>query len=185
MPITFSLTQEEQRYLLDIAKNAISQRLGIPGQTIPARPQSQTLGRNLGSFVTLTRNGNLRGCIGTIVGREPLEQNVVRMAVAAAFDDYRFHPLTAQEWGSCDVHISVLDELTRCPDPGLIEVGKHGLVLQLGGRSGVFLPQVPVEQGWDRLMYLEQLCNKAGLPPGSWKAPGAEIFWYEAFVFPA
>ena len=79
----------------------------------------------------------------------------------------------------------MLDELTPCPDPEAIEVGRHGLALQYLGHSGVFLPQVPVEQGWDRPTYLEHLCAKAGLPGGSWRAPGARLFWYEALVFDA
>jgi AmmeMemoRadiSam system protein A len=185
MPIAFSLSQDEQRHLLEVARFSIARRLGAPAAAPANRPNSPMLIRNLGSFVTLTRGGNLRGCIGTIIGREPLEQNVSRMAAAAAFEDYRFSPLTLPEWERTDLHISVLDELTPCPDPEQIEVGRHGLVLQVGGHSGVFLPQVPVEQGWDRLTYLEQLCHKAGVGPGSWKAPGASLYWYEAFVFPA
>jgi uncharacterized protein (TIGR00296 family) len=81
--------------------------------------------------------------------------------------------------------ISVLDEPTPCPAPDAVEVGRHGLVLQCGGRSGVFLPQVPVEQGWDRQAYLDHLCLKAGLPPGTWRKQDAQLFWYEALVFPA
>ena len=142
------------------------------------------LRRPLGAFVTITLGGNLRGCIGTIVGREPLEENVWRMARAAALEDPRFPPLTAREWERAELEISVLDELTPCPDPALVEVGRHGLALQYAGRTGVFLPQVPVEQGWDREAYLDHLCGKAGVPPGSWRLPQARLFWYEARVFP-
>ena len=107
------------------------------------------------------------------------------MAQAAAFADTRFPALSLSEWPRVNVDISVLDELTVCPDPQAVEVGRHGLVLQYAGRSGVFLPQVPVEQGWDRLAYLDNLCLKAGLPLGSWKEPGAQLYWYEAVVFKA
>ncbi|MBQ7456911.1 MAG: AmmeMemoRadiSam system protein A [Desulfovibrio sp.] len=142
------------------------------------------MSRNLGSFVTLSLNGQLRGCIGSILGREPLYQNIWHMAKQAAFSDPRFPPLTVSEWPQCAIEISVLDEPSLCPDPSLIEIGKHGLILQYRGRTGVFLPQVPVEQGWNLDQYLNHLCYKAQVPPGSHTKEGAQIFWFEAFVFP-
>ena len=168
--------------LLPLARAAIADRLGL---TAPRSARPPWLDAPGASFVTLTTDGRLRGCIGTIVGREPLYLNLWRMARAAAFEDPRFPSLTLREWAGAALHISVLDELTPCPDPEAIEVGRHGLALQYLGHSGVFLPQVPVEQGWDRLSYLEHLCAKAGLPGGSWRAPGARLFWYEALVFDA
>lgn len=195
MALSFSLSDAERAYLARLARMSIESKLAGRPQALPPEPEccaatagSETapcaLRRALGSFVTLTLQGQLRGCIGAITGREPLYRNVWRMARAAAFDDPRFLPLTLPEWGGADLHISVLDELTPCPDPTAIEVGRHGLALQYMGRSGVFLPQVPLEQGWDRSAYLDNLCLKAGLPPGSWSAPGARLFWYEALVFP-
>ena len=154
-----------------------------PGEDL-SEEERALLQRNLGCFVTLTLNGMLRGCIGSIVGYEPLYQNVWRMAQSAAFQDPRFPALTEKEWKQCHAEISVLSAAEPCPDPEKIIVGKHGLILQYAGRTGVFLPQVPVEQGWDRGLFLEHLCQKAGVPRGSWKAPGARLFWYEAFVFP-
>ena len=137
-----------------------------------------------GSFVTLKRDGNLRGCIGTILGYEPLDHNVWRMAQSAAFQDPRFSPLREQEWPLCSIEISVLTEPSLCTDVHAIEIGRHGLILQYGGHTGVFLPQVPVEQGWDRMQYLDHLCLKAGVSPSSWKKEGSQLFWYEAQVFP-
>ena len=125
------------------------------------------------------------GCIGNMVGREPLWQNVWRMARAAAFEDPRFPALDAEEWPHCHLHISVLGPLSPCPDPARIVIGRHGLLLRLGMRQGVFLPQVPVEQGWDLGQYLEHLCRKAGLPAGSWRDPQALLFWFESLVFEA
>ena len=141
------------------------------------------LSRHLGSFVTLTLHGNLRGCIGSIVGYEPLFTNVWRMARSAAFSDPRFRPLNEAEWKVCEREISVLSEVTLCPDPTAISIGQHGLVLRFNGRTGVFLPQVPVEQHWNRTQYLDHLCLKAGVAPGSWKNASAELFWFEATVF--
>ena len=192
MGTSFSLTDGEKNYLSRLARMSIE--AGLLGKTVGAVPvppetldgPKSSLRRHLGAFVTITIESVLRGCIGSIVGQEPLYLNIWRMAASAAFSDPRFPPLTLEEWSNnVELAISVLDELTPCPDPESIEVGRHGLVLQYQDRGGVFLPQVPVEQGWDRLAYLENLCLKAGLPKNSWQLPGARLFWYEALVFPA
>ncbi|MDE5879714.1 MAG: AmmeMemoRadiSam system protein A [Desulfovibrio sp.] len=199
MGLSFSLDATEKAWLSRLARQSIALAVGaepvLPGVTSltealisPEAPTGEprpVLRRPLGAFVTISLGGALRGCIGTIVGREPLEENVWRMARAAALEDPRFPPLTAREWAQADLEISVLDELTPCPDPALVEVGRHGVALQYGGRSGVFLPQVPVEQGWDRETYLDHLCLKAGVPKGSWRLPQARLYWFEAQVFPA
>ncbi len=180
----FALNAEDQRYLGRIARLAVEQ--GFTGPDAPGdlpEPCSPALRENLGVFVTLTLGGRLRGCIGCLIGREPLYLATARMARAAAFEDARFPPLRAGEWPHVVLDISVLGPLSRCPDPSRIEIGRHGLLLIRHGRSGVFLPQVPVEQGWDLPTYLERLCDKAGLPAGSWAAEDAELYWYEAFVF--
>lgn len=106
------------------------------------------------------------------------------MAQLAAFDDPRFPPVSPSEWDELSMEITVLGELSLCPDPKRIVIGRHGLVLSAHGRTGVFLPQVPVEQHWDLPAYLTNLCYKAGLPDGSWKAPGARLYWYEGLAFP-
>lgn len=199
MAVSFSLDDKERAWLSRLARQSIALAVGaapvmsdvaglseaLQSPEAPGRAAHPVLGRPLGAFVTITLGGNLRGCIGSIVGREPLEENVWRMARAAAQEDPRFPPLTAREWAQANLEISVLDELTPCPEPARIEVGRHGLALQYGGRTGVFLPQVPVEQGWDREAYLENLCRKAGVPQGTWRLPQARLFWYEAQVFPA
>lgn len=199
MAVSFNLDEKERAWLSRLARQSIALAVGaepvmpqvaslseaLKSPEAPGREEHPVLGRPLGAFVTITLGGNLRGCIGSIVGREPLEENVWRMARDAALEDPRFPPLTAREWAQADLEISVLDELTPCPEPARIEVGRHGLALQYGGRTGVFLPQVPVEQGWDREAYLENLCRKAGVPQGTWRLPQARLFWYEAQVFPA
>lgn len=178
----FSLDAEEQRYLLDVAKASIDAALrGEDNIDVPA-PVSAAVDSELGAFVTLHLRGRLRGCIGNMLGQGPLYATVARMARSAAFGDPRFSPLTAEEWPLVDVEISVLGPLSRCPDVNQVEIGRHGLLLVHRGQSGVFLPQVPVEQGWDLAAYLHNLCGKAGLPDGTWKASGAELYWYEAFV---
>ena len=191
MSTSFAVPDAERKFLSRHARMSIE--AGLAGKSVVEVPQPPTeefapgslLFRTLGAFVTLHISGNLRGCIGNIIGREPLYATVWHMAQAAAFADPRFAPLSLAEWSRVNLEISVLDELTVCPNPQAVEVGRHGLVLQYAGRSGVFLPQVPVEQGWDRLAYLDNLCLKAGLPQGSWQQPGAQLYWYEAVVFKA
>ena len=186
MAVVFSLTEDECRYLGEVARfGIVSAFAGRAAAAAIPEPPSGLLREALGSFVTLTINGHLRGCIGSMIGQEPLYQNVAHMARAAAFEDPRFPPLTPEEWEHTAVEISVLGPLTPCPDVNAVEVGRHGLLLQCDGRSGVFLPKVPVEQGWDRLAYLDNLCHKAGLPVGTWRRPDARIYWYEALVFAA
>lgn len=192
MPLSFTLNKKEQSWLLNTARLAIENALGNKDITIPepettgADPEaacSSPLLRDLGSFVTLSIDGRLRGCIGSIIGHEPLWMNIWRMARAAALEDPRFPPLSTEELEKIEISISVLDELSPCPDISAIEVGKHGLLLQYAGRSAVFLPQVPLEQGWGRTAYLENLCRKAGLPKDCWQQPAVRLYWYEAFVF--
>ncbi len=187
MPLSFFLSAEAKSYLGNLAQKSIASALAgeFAKPVAPGTEAESALERKLGSFVTLSHGRNLRGCIGTIIAHEPLWRNVWNMAKASAFEDPRFPPLSPLEWPQISMEISVLDEPSLCPDPELVEVGRHGLILQYQGRSGVFLPQVPIEQGWDRQEYLEHLCAKAGLPKGSWLRPEARLYWYEALVFPA
>lgn len=193
MAVNFSLSDAARQWLSKQARTSVDNGLTKANTSMPV-PQAGNdlseedvaqLSENLGAFVTLNIQHRLRGCIGAIVGNEPLYANVWKMAYAAAFRDPRFPPLRPDEWLRCTVDISVLAQPTLCPNPAAIEVGRHGLILQYKGHTGVFLPQVPVEQGWDRAAYLEHLCAKAGLPAGSWQQPGAALFWYEALVFAA
>lgn len=188
MGVSFSLNDEERQWLSRLARESITTALEGREDVPPPLPSTLaggTLAQSLGSFVTLNKDGDLRGCIGNMVGREPLWQNVWRMARAAAFEDPRFPALDAAEWPHCHLHISVLGPLSPCPDPARIVIGRHGLLLRMGMRQGVFLPQVPVEQGWDLGQYLEHLCRKADLPAGSWRDPQALLFWFESLVFEA
>ncbi|NHZ45701.1 AmmeMemoRadiSam system protein A [Nitratidesulfovibrio liaohensis] len=200
------LAADERTWLLDLARWAVLHRLAEAGATqggatgadgptgsggpdaseVPAPPPG-VLHRSLGAFVTFKKDGHLRGCIGSMVGDGPLYLTVARMARAAAFEDPRFPPVTAAEAPSLELDISVLGPLTRCPDPSLVRVGRHGLLVRQGYRSGVLLPQVPVEWGWDRETFLAQTCRKAGLPSDAWRDAWqdgrTELYWFEAEVF--
>jgi AmmeMemoRadiSam system protein A len=147
------------------------------------REGSSALGRPCGVFVTLRKSGSLRGCIGRMSADGPLEETVRIMAVQAAFHDPRFPPLERGELAGCDIEISALSPMESCPDPRAVKVGTHGLYLNYAGHTGVLLPQVPVEQGWDRDEYLDYICVKAGVPPKSWEKPGANLFTFTAVVF--
>jgi len=175
-------TPEEKRELLRIAREAISDALESR-QAPDMRPAEGALARPSGAFVTLRLNQDLRGCIGYIESNEPVRAVIAEVAVRAAFDDPRFPPLTAEEFRNIHIEISVLSPLRQIRDIGEIEVGVHGLVLELGQCRGLLLPQVATEYGWDRLEFLGNVSRKAGLPRTAWSDPGARIFVFSAEVF--
>ncbi len=113
----------------------------------------------------------------------PLVETVRVMAREAAFGDPRFPPLRQGELEQCHIEISALSPMSVCPDPQQVKVGVHGLYLVRGGRAGVLLPQVPVEQGWNQQEYLDYICIKAGLPAKSYEAPDATLYTFTAVVF--
>ena len=135
-----------------------------------------------GAFVTLKKRGDLRGCIGFIEPVASLSDTVIQTAIYAASEDPRFTPVTPQEVSDLEYEISVLTPPKKIDNPGRVQVGKHGLIIAMGKNRGVLLPQVPVENNWDRETFLCQACLKAGLPPDAWKK-GAEISVFEAIVF--
>jgi AmmeMemoRadiSam system protein A len=134
------------------------------------------------AFVTLHVAGALRGCIGRIeAGGAALAEVVAQMAEAAATSDRRFAPILPSETSSLEVEVSVLGPLIPVSHPGEILVGRDGLVIESGTHRGLLLPQVAVEQGWDRETFLAQACRKAQLPPDAWRR-GADVFRFEAHV---
>jgi len=140
------------------------------------------LGESRGTFVTLKKGPNLRGCIGQIESELPLWQTVARMAREAAFSDPRFEALTSAELDSVSIEVSVLTPVEEIDDPETVEVGRHGLIVENGYNRGLLLPQVPVEWGWDRYTFLEQTCKKAGLPASAWRDPATRLFVFSAEV---
>lgn len=183
---SLSLTESDKNYLKELVqwsvKSYFEGATTLDEKTIPL-PENPLLKEELGAFVTLTKQGSLRGCIGNVIGQGPLYITVARMARAAAFEDPRFPNVDEAEFATLDVEISIMGPLTLCPDPEKIEIGKHGLLMRHGPYSGLLLPQVAQEWGWTREQFLEQTCVKAGLKPDMWKNPVTEIFWFEAYVF--
>lgn len=181
-PFHLELTSEEKSYLKDLARKSIANRLFPPPKALPG-PVSENMAGEYGAFVTLTIDGKLRGCIGNIHCQQPLYRTIAEMAQAAAFQDPRFCELTAEEFGRIHVEISILGPVEPLDDVSRIEVGRHGLIVRRGMHSGLLLPQVAREYGWDKETFLAQTCCKAGLPPTAWQQKKTEIFWFEAEVF--
>src|SRR5450631_2355261 len=172
-------SSEERALLLKLAHDAIAS--AIERREISLAPASPHLAEPRGVFTTLYYRGNLRGCIGQVFPLAPLYRTVVETARGAAFGDPRFAPLTNEELPEVGVSLSILSQLESIR-PEEIEIGRHGLLITLGSRRGLLLPQVPIEQEWDRITFLGQSCIKAGLPPNAWQT-GAEIAAFTAEVF--
>jgi AmmeMemoRadiSam system protein B/AmmeMemoRadiSam system protein A len=180
--VDFGLSTADKKTLLKLARESIILAFEDQPPPYPAKI-SGALQENLGAFVTLDKNYMLRGCIGTFHADEPLYKIIARMARQAAFSDPRFPPVGKEEVKSLHIEISVLTPMKRIMDPETVVVGRDGLYMISGYRSGVLLPQVPVEYGWDRLKFLQQTCLKAGLNPDAWKDKATEIYTFQAEIF--
>ncbi len=173
----FSL--EERRVLLCLAHDSISSEL--QHREICLDPPTPHLAEARGAFTSLYLHGELRGCVGYVLPVCTVYRAVAETARAAAFDDNRFPPVTADEAPLLEIQLSILSP-AQAIQADEIEVGRHGLLISAHGRRGLLLPQVPVEHGWDRLTFLEQTCRKAGLPVDAWKN-GATIEAFTAEIF--
>ncbi len=176
------LTEEERGALLGLARSTIAQFLK-DGSRVPLPEAKGHLSEVCGAFVTLNSRGQLRGCIGSMIGRGPLVETVQEMAIAAATEDPRFDGLKPSELEDVDIEISVLSPMRRIEDVSEIEVGTHGILMRQGIYQGVLLPQVATEWGWDREEFLANTCLKAGLPTEAWKDPETVIEIFSAEVF--
>ena len=177
----FQLTESDKQLLLKIARDAV--RFELLGQS-PSWPHisSDVLIENHGIFVSIHKNGQLRGCVGKIQPAEPLYRSAADCAVGAALSDPRFLPLTLDELSVVEFEISVLSPMQTVRDVTAIEVGKHGLLISKNHSRGLLLPQVATTYGWDSERFLEETCKKAGLRGGDWK-DGANIQCFSASVF--
>jgi AmmeMemoRadiSam system protein A len=176
------LSNKEKVYLLKLARRSIERVFeGKKGVEVPPK-EYEGLFKKAGAFVTLHKQGYLRGCIGILEAIYPLYEVVQEVAVSAAFKDPRFPPLEKKELPLIDIEISVLSPLKK-GSPEEVEVGVHGVYLVKGFARGVLLPQVPVEFGWDRETFLKQVCRKAGLPPDCYKDPDCELYLFTAEIF--
>ncbi|MCL2720248.1 MAG: AmmeMemoRadiSam system protein A [Treponema sp.] len=185
----FTITTKEQEILLSQARESITAELEkrMPKWNTFEYDETSNLNTPCGAFVTLhinsDRGRSLRGCIGRMTANLALIETVRQMAREAAFGDPRFPPLKKDELSKLHIEISALSPMSPCLDYNEVKVGVHGLLLTGQGRSGVLLPQVPVEQGWNQKEYLDYICVKAGLPPNSYKAPVNQLYTFTAVVF--
>ena len=182
---TFTLTSEDKRILKDIALTSI--RDSLDGKPLAAANSSlftlrSSLKRPCGAFVSLHKQGRLRGCIGHFGEDVPLYEIVAEMARAAAFQDPRFSPVTRDEFNDLDIEISVLTPMRRIQSLDEFELHRHGIYIRKGYRSGTYLPQVADEVNWTKEEFVSHCSqDKAGLGWDGWK--DAELYVYEAIVF--
>jgi uncharacterized protein len=170
------LSESDRTEILDLARKAVVEAVA---HQRPLGDVSSTgvLAEHRGVFVTLHAGGKLRGCIGVVQAKEPLGQSVARCAMSAALQDPRFNPMTNEELKTLEVEVSLLSPMERI-QPEQIEIGKHGLFVEQGNHRGLLLPQVAVEHGLSRERFLEETCQKAGLPKNAWKSSDVEIYGF-------
>jgi AmmeMemoRadiSam system protein A len=190
--LVLTLTLEEKRTLLVIARSAIVDALrrhgGLPPAAVAAATATPALCEPHGAFVTLHKPApdgalELRGCIGYVQAPGPLAETVARAARAAAFHDPRFPAVAADELALLEVEVSVLSRPLPVSDPAEVTAGLHGVIIKRGFASGLLLPQVASEQSWDRETFLDHACLKAGLPSTAWRETGTAIEIFTALVF--
>ncbi len=180
---TAMLSDGQRERLLKIARESLTGYVR-DGKKLNFTEDDPVLRQNMGAFVTLHEGGELRGCIGNMIARGPLYKTVADMAIEAATGDPRFPQLSAGEINKVDIEISVLSPLRRVASYKDVTIPGDGVLIKSGFRSGVFLPQVADETGWNREQFLSYLCShKAGLPTRAWEDPGTEIYVFTAEVF--
>ena len=179
----FSLSEDEKRMLKEIALTSIKDSLD--GKPISHHsPLTSHLSEKCGAFVSLHKHGRLRGCIGHFGEDVPLHEIVAEMARAAAFEDPRFMPVTADELSDIDIEISVLTPMRRILSLDEFELHRHGIYIRKGYRSGTYLPQVADEVNWTKEEFVSHCAqDKAGIGWDGWKDAETELYVYEAIVF--
>ena len=174
------MIEADRQALLRIARDAIAAH--VRGEPARVPDIVGRLSRPAGAFVTLHRDGALRGCIGRLQPDHPVARAVAHCAVAACSRDPRFPAVTADELHDIHIELSILGPIEPVAHLDEIEVGRHGLIVERGCCRGLLLPQVAVEWQWDRKRFAEETCRKAGLPRDAWQA-GAVMSKFEAEVF--
>jgi len=177
------LNDIQRKRLLQIARESIKSYVKDGKRRTFTEPDP-VLNKPMGAFVTLHEAGELRGCIGNMVGHGPLYQTIADMAIEAATGDPRFQKLSPGEIDKTSLEISVLSPLQKVKNADEIKIPGHGVIVKNGFNSGVYLPQVATETGWSKEEFLTSLCaQKAGLKPDAWKDPATELYTFTAEVF--
>jgi AmmeMemoRadiSam system protein B/AmmeMemoRadiSam system protein A len=181
LPEKFSLSKDEKATLLKIARESI--KCHLLSQPVPVFNVSENLSKPGAAFVTLEKNQQLRGCIGYTTASLPLYKTVSECAVKAAVEDWRFPAVRPEELDSLHIEISVLTPLQKVESLEEITVGRDGLMIFEGQNRGLLLPQVATENNWNKIVFLEQTCRKAGLPQNAYKDPEATLYKFQAVIF--
>jgi AmmeMemoRadiSam system protein B/AmmeMemoRadiSam system protein A len=180
--VDLGLSEKEKNRLKTIAREAIE--AAVRGKEAPAvKDPTEKLKEHYGIFVTIKKHGNLRGCIGRIVGDQPVYLSCQQMAQAAALEDPRFDPVGVRELAELEIEISVLTPPEPVRELKDIVIGRDGLIIRKGYASGLLLPQVAAEYGWNVTEFLEQTCRKAGLQAAAYKDKDAVLLKFSAEVF--
>ncbi|MBI3873311.1 MAG: AmmeMemoRadiSam system protein B [candidate division Zixibacteria bacterium] len=177
-----TLTGSEREMLHTTARRSLEAAVKGARLECPEAP-TQRLQEKRGVFVTLTAQGHLRGCVGYVRPYKPLVDAVWEMAESAARRDHRFLPVEPSEVDGLEIEITVLSPLQKIANPDQVLVGRHGVIVSQGHQAGVLLPQVPIENDWDRETFLSHACEKAGLHPDAWKDKRTTIEIFTAEVF--
>jgi len=178
------LTSIQKRDLLRLARERLEEKLlGTPSATWERLKEDHGYTEKNGLFVTLKKEGDLRGCIGTIIGARTVPEGIRAMALQAAFFDPRFPAVAADELNDLSIEISILTVPKPVGSWRDIRIGTDGMILSMKGRQALFLPQVAPEQGWDLETTLTYLAQKAGLPRDGWQDPNCRFQTFQALVF--
>ncbi|HTY14352.1 MAG TPA: TIGR00296 family protein [Methanoregulaceae archaeon] len=180
------LTPEEGELAVGIARETIEAAVGCRPACLPSLPA--IFQKKRGVFVTITKCGELRGCIGFPYPVIPLKDALSGAAASAALEDPRFPPVRPQELPGLSIDVTILtppEPLTVPPGerPSKVVPGKHGLIVRSSGRSGLLLPQVATEYNWNAVEFLHHTCMKAGLTGDCWKNPATEVLTFEGQIF--
>jgi uncharacterized protein len=180
------LTPQEGADALSLARQALE--AGVKGERFVPPVLPDVFYEKRGVFVTLTEDGELRGCIGLPYPVRPLGEAIQEAAVSAALQDPRFLPVEPKDLPKLKVEVTVLSvpeplEVPAGQMESCVEVGVHGLIVQGRRRTGLLLPQVATEYRWTSCEFLDHTCVKAGLPPGSWRAPDVQVLTFEGQIF--
>jgi len=180
------LSDHEGKAALCLARKTMEKRIG--NRDVECEELSPVFDEKRGVFVTITKRGDLRGCIGLPYPMCPLKEGIVEAAVSASTSDPRFPPVSPQELDMIRLEVTVLSnpETLSCPPrerPQNIVIGRDGLIIKGHGRSGLLLPQVATEYNMDPEEFLDHVCMKAGLPPGLWKSGDVEIMTFQGHIF--
>ncbi|WP_181684668.1 AmmeMemoRadiSam system protein A [Halorhabdus salina] len=177
------LDVETGRHLVEHARAIVT--AAATDKSPPPAPDIDVLDEERGVFVTLNKDGQLRGCIGRPRPDQPLAEGLRAAAVGAATEDPRFPPLSPDEHDRITVSVSVLTppETVSGNEPAAIEIGRDGLIVSTGRRTGLLLPQVAVDQGWSAEQFLAQTARKAGLSRDDWQEDETAIKRFSAQVF--